>query len=813
MIEANTAQRVRDALFGQKYNLLLGAGVSLDSTDRYGKELQGAEDLRKSLCALTGSRESSPLWRVAGNLTPAQVDTHLTQPYHGCKAGFTLKLLTRFAWRTAFTLNIDDALENAYEGDPGRLQSLLPVNYTRTYETFRNPQELPLIHLHGSVRYPNDRYIFSLQEYASVQRGMNAWVHMLSGLIISEPFIIAGTTLFEPDLEYFLAHRPSNAPVISRAPSILVEPFPDAGTRKDCEKLNLILVEAGLHEFLSWLAQEFGNPPSPLALREPIARPRVSSQPSTYSSAAFWSDFDFVAVSDATTPTTSSEPSAFAFGRPPSWDDIRARRDVLLQDQLHPIDEVRRWHVSNDANQFVCLVGRAGSGKSTTIRRIAVELAAHGIQVFYLKATAGFDVASAFEFLSLVEDPIVLVTDSLAEHGDQLADLVAQLDGLKRLCVLGTERQYRMRLVREFLADLPYREFEVGRWRVEERTELIRRYSAMGIVGTRDAIADPRQFAAKLSDDTVAEAACRILNDFRPLRTIVRSLWNDTLAGGRPAYLAVALAYYCHPVGIRRDIVSSLYHSELIEELAVDDAPLRLATHPDDTDYLVPANPTLAALLIEELSRIKPQRLLEITAQLANGLAPFVTRHTIKQRTPEARLAGRLFDADGAIPEVLKDGFDTFYELTLERWKWNSRYWEQRALWVGARDRLLSIQHARQAVAIERHPFPMTTLANVLFCAITETKPPRDEYFAEALSLMKETIRIESNWERGRTRKAYWVLLNGVADFKNVGGTLTPRQSVSVERAANDALRIYAPDSDIHERASDVLRLLTSGDS
>lgn len=810
MIDADTANRVRDALFSQRYNLLLGAGVSLDSTDRNGKLLLGAEDLRKSLCTITDSRESSPLWRVAGHLTPAQVDEHLTRPFLGCRAGPTLKQLPQFAWRTAFTLNIDDALESAYEYSSQRLQSLISVNYTREFETFRNPQELPLIHLHGFVRLPDEKYVFSLQEYAAVQKGMNAWAHMLSSLIVSEPFIVAGTTLFEPDLEFFLAHRPSNAKIMSRAPSILVEPFPDAGTRKDCEKLNFLLVEATLDDFLSWLLREFGPAPSPLSLREPSARPRMISQPSKLSSTAFWSDFDFITQSDRGVATPLNGPSAFAFGRPPSWDDIRNKRDVPLQNQLPLIDEIRRWQVSDDPNQFVCLVARAGAGKSTTMRRVAADLTAHGLQVFYLKARGGFDVTSAFEYFSQVEDPVIVVTDSLAEHGDQLVDLIKQIAGAKRVCVLGAERQYRMRLVGEILIDLPCRQFDGGRWQVEERTELIRRYSSMGVVGNPDAIADPKRFSSKINEDTVAEAVCRILNDFRPLRTIVRSLWNDTFSNGRPVYLAVALAYYCHPVGIRRDVIFSLYPSDLIDELSLEDAPLRVSTHPDDTDYLVPANSTLATLLLEELSRLNPQRLLEISVELANALAPFVTRHTIKQRTSEARFAGRLFDADGVMPELLKDRFDSFYEMTIERWRWNSRYWEQRALWVGARDRRLSIQHARYAVAIERHPFPMTTLAKVLFSAIVETTPPKLEYFAEALELMRETLRIEESWERGRTRKAYATIMDGVVGFMKVGGILTPRQSDFVRRSMSDALSHFSPDSDIHERAQDLLRRVTN---
>lgn len=811
MLDPNVVDRVRNALFAQKYNLLVGAGVSLDSLDRHNKPLLSAEDLRQNLCKLTGSRDTSPLWRVAGLLTPQQIEDHLTRPYLGCRAGPTVRALTRFAWKTAFTLNIDDALENAYETNTGRLQTIVPVNYTREYETFRNPQELPLIHLHGFVRNPDDRYVFSLQEYATLQRGLNPWVHTLSGLIVSEPFVIAGTALFEPDLEYFFSHRASKADILARAPSILVEPSPDAGTRRDCERLGLVLVQAKLEEFLSWLIVQFGIPPTPLALREPLRRPQVVAQSPVHTSVAFWSDFDFVSPPSADPAKLGGIPSAFLFGRQPTWEDIDKKLDVPLHGQLQLIDEVRRWQASDDDNQVVCLSGRAGSGKTTTIRRVASELATRDLQVFYVKARGGIDIDSATSFISSVVDPLVIATDSFAEHGDQLVDLMKEIGKKKRVCILAAERQYRMGLVRDLLEDTPHKLISTEQWRVDERTELVRRYTTYGLVGNADAVSNPRSFANQLADDTVAEAVCRILNDFRPLRVIVRSLWNDTIQSGRAAYLVTALAYYCHPVGIRRDVVLSMCPEDLLSDLAAHEAPLRVVPLADDDAYLVPGNPTLAALLVEEMSRLKPMRLLEIAVQLANSLAPFVTRHTIKQRTTEARLAGRLFDADGVLPELLKEKFDDFYDLTLDQWKWNSRYWEQRALHISERDRPLAIQHARHAVAIERHPFPMTTLAKVLFSAATDENPVRHDYFKEALALMEETLRIEAQWERGRTRKAYWTLFDGTLEYLQAGGRLTVHQVQVINRAIGDSQKSFSSGTEkIHQCATQLSSLINT---
>jgi hypothetical protein len=808
LLDADLARRVRDSLYAQHYNLLLGAGASLDSTDRRKKKLLGAEELRKNLCTATQSRESSPLWRVAGLLSAQQIQSYLTEPYLGCLAGPTLQAITRFVWKQAFTLNIDDALENAYERDPTRLQSIVPVNYTREFETFRNPQELPVIHLHGFVRSPADKYVFSLQEYASAQAGMNAWVHVLSQLIVTEPFIIAGTALFEPDLEYFIAHRPSSSQVLARAPSILVEPFPDAGTRRDCDRLNLVLVEATLVDFLAWMAKEFGPAPTPLALIQPQDTPRSISVASTFSRTAFWSDFDF--VTSGAPASTKLTTSAFTFGRPPSWDDLKERRDVPLQEQLPVVDEVRRWQDSSEQSEFVCLEGFAGSGISTSVRRIAIDLTTHGLQVFHLKAHGNFDMQSAVEVLVSMADPLVITTESLAEHGDQLIDLYLQLrQKKKRVCFVGGERQYRMRLVREILSEVQARYLPTGEWRLDERTELIKRYLDLGLIGDSNAIDDPRKFSTQIAKDTVAEAVCRILNDFRPLRTIVRSLWNDTTAGGRPAYLATALAYYCHPVGVRRDVIAGLYRDDLVADLAMEHAPLRLLEHPDDSDFLIPANPTLASLLIQELARVQPDRLLQVIVELANAIEPLVTRHTIKQRTAEARLAGRLFDADGLMPDLVKDRFDRFFELTNDKWRWNSRYWEQRALWVGSSNRPLSIQHARHAVSIERHPFPLTTLAQVLFAASAESEPFDAYFFGEALDLIEETMKIEANWERGRTRASYRALLEGVSGYLDAGGQMNQKQKDFAKKTIADLIHHFSRDPDFTARGERVLASLS----
>jgi hypothetical protein len=95
------------------YNLLLGAGVSLDSTNGDGVGLLSGNALRQRLCEVTQLSETTSLQRAASALTPSQIDVELTQRFSRCKSGPSAQPIPRFLWKRIFTLNIDDVLDEA----------------------------------------------------------------------------------------------------------------------------------------------------------------------------------------------------------------------------------------------------------------------------------------------------------------------------------------------------------------------------------------------------------------------------------------------------------------------------------------------------------------------------------------------------------------------------------------------------------------------------------------------------------------------------------------------------------------------------
>src|ERR1017187_3907072 len=227
MIPVTDFDAFKTTLLGGGYNLLLGSGASLDSQNVFGEELRSAEKLRKDLCQLKNVNPNTNLQRVYGLLDEKERKRELVDRYVNCKAAFSLHALPRYLWRRMFSFNIDDVIESLYAAIRDPKQKLVPLNFDAPFEPTPDRRELHAIHLHGWVGKADSGFVFSYAEYARAMSSLNPWMHLLSEILATESFIIAGTSLNEIDLEYYLSHRTTSTPRRGRGPSLLIEPFPD----------------------------------------------------------------------------------------------------------------------------------------------------------------------------------------------------------------------------------------------------------------------------------------------------------------------------------------------------------------------------------------------------------------------------------------------------------------------------------------------------------------------------------------------------------------------------------------------------------
>jgi hypothetical protein len=219
--------------------------------------------------------------------------------------------------------------------------------------------------------------------------GLNPWMHVLSEIMATEPFIIAGTSLNEVDLEFYLQHRTEITPRRGQGPSLLIEPHPTVVTRADCERHGLTLVEATFGEFMAWLQREFPSPPRVIDLLVPDAGSLFRGL-TPIQLIKLFSDFELVAASDC---PLSSVPGPFLYGREPEWQDLNQHVDIERADNA----AIARLLAVDAASspKLVLILDDAGTGKTTVAKRVAHSLARAGKPVLSVKTLSRIDAENA----------------------------------------------------------------------------------------------------------------------------------------------------------------------------------------------------------------------------------------------------------------------------------------------------------------------------------------------------------------------------------------------------------------------------------
>jgi SIR2-like domain len=801
MINEAILNQMAGSLIAGKYNLFLGSGVSLNSSNIQGA-LPGVGQLKNDLCKLKNVRESSSLQRVYSTLTPMERQTHVIDRFKSSQAGPTLMKLRDFNWRRVFSLNIDNALELAY-AQPNSRQDVVPIHFNDDYSEERDIQKLQVIHLHGWVGRPDDEIVFSHAEYVRQMKSINPWMVLLTQFLPVEPFIIAGSSLEEVDLEFYLSHRKPSTVRTDRGPSILVEPNPDTATRGDCERYGLNLFHGTAEQFFDRLNQQFPKRPLPIELVTPSSRRLFPSGTGNKTILSF--DADFEVVPALVTP--SSGPTKFLYGNVPTWSDLEGNTDISREATSKFLDELET-ELRNGiiSPKFYLISENTGTGKTTVLRRVGFELAKRGHKVISCSAISQIDSQLTAEAIDLIDDPLVILVD-YADHGSGFEDTLLRASK-KDILLIGAERDYRLKYIESISANEVISSDNALGMTNDEALSLVQKFNEMGLVGHRDAAAQPMRFASNIQHDSIAIACCRILNDFRPLDVIVRSLFKAANIGACERYIAISLAHFCFRGGVRYEILTSAFGNDVIDEQLKGNHALPVAYSDRGSDFLVPANSTLASRTLDMASKEATKQLLSVFLRLGKAIAPRVNRLAIKRRSPEAKLAGRLFDFDTVVKPLIGDFAEELYHEVQDEWRWNSRYWEQLALlnlskfyeFKGTEDGQLrlrnAVQYARHAVSIEEHPLSLTTLGKVIFVELEEISYSDDSLIDEVFRRLARSIEIE----RRRLRQSghpYLILFKGARNLLDAGKSLTLPQKQKLQELIAYVKTSFSSDQDL----------------
>jgi hypothetical protein len=473
----------------------------------------------------------------------------------------------------------------------------------------------------------------------------------------------------------------------------------------------------------------------------------------------FFSEFEAIDFGDN---VTDKKLSPFDYGYDPSYHDIITHKDIQREINKKIYSELLA-KTKGTENYLVLVTGLFYNGKSTSVMRCLNDLSLAGNTIYKLKLLSGFNIENTLQSLKYANTKTILYFDSLAEYINQATSL---LEKCNNLLVIGTERQYRVEHVKKVFTEKIIT-IDCNLLYDKEIEQLIEKYRILGIVTNTRILSNIDGYIASNRKLTIGEHVCNILQNFIPLEQKLPALldYYKTIEDIK-ALIIMSMGYYCFAGGINYSIVQTLLSSRYDLWFHFrGEVPFLFCFNKENNDYIIPQNKLLSDKLLQYL--LKNNRILvqEVYKSILIQLSYYVNRMNIIRRTPEARLASKMLDIDKTLYYFFDDKAEQLLLSIEKEWGWNSRYWEQRALYYIDIDIDMAIKHAKQAVSIEKHQYPLTTLGKILFKKMEKCKNEEMiRYFEEGATHTLDAMILEDR-KNSITIHPFMALVNGCIAF------------------------------------------------
>ena len=624
-------------------------------------------------------------------------------------------LIPRLRWPCIWTFNIDDVIESAY----GQCTERAQLRETVLWKDRPRPldglsEAVPIAHLHGYVgttpSVSDPQLVFSVPEYLAAMQSSSrsTWQTTFRSYFPSYPVIIIGARLAE-EIDFAEIVRQGNTALSYGRPSIVVLPSISDFQRSEFERWGLTPVVCTGEAFLNHLVAGVDQ------------RSAVMATSSLYSSLYTERTLCMRADPSVSPPLPASTSHDFYGGHEPDWSDITRDLDAVPRWVERLVNEIGPPERVPTVQLCYVLCGEPFTGKSTGLLRLERELQTVGWEPIHLIGWERLDTEEVLKYFAdrpravLFVDPVWFDANEL----DRLLRSASTKD--QRLLIIGTDRTRRLQYIKNVLslrfligAVTPVVEFDITDglwWAIVRRRRLHARLGRLEGVGEAEA---KLYFVERGRDLYSALAQLEDANGFVERGVEVFSSLT------REQQTAFAVISLVGSVGLPVPsatiaAVAGLRVVKLIESLGPAGALGEwVAIDRHQVGVVRLRHQYLGELVVSgRVALPEGVSFLELALGVCLAIAGRVSVEAIRQGTLEYRIAAELMDEKLVKRLAGSSEVDSWYASLEESYRWNARYWEQRAL---AQDENLdrAYSFAQRALQLRRDGFTLNTLGTVL---------------------------------------------------------------------------------------------------
>lgn len=388
MFTSSDEQFLLRAMNQNRAILFMGAGASHSAQNSLGTDvpLSGAlsEDMW-SFLEYEGEYDNTPLpdmyQAVLGSGLPfSQIEDFLNSRLLCSSVPDRYDQLTRPVWYRIYTTNVDDLLDIVWRRSSKSKLDVLTFPKDDVHERDQLLRVTQAVFLHGKLPCRPDEVTFSTRQYAKRAIGHDPLYEQFVRDYTSLPVVFVGTELNEPLFWQYIELREARGQAASeqRPKSFLISKRISPAKKATLKDLNVVPVEATVDDFLGWIASKSGEIDGPnevLRLTLPSLA-YLGGKQQSQNLGEFAVAFHNVPVSR---PTDDAGRSKYLLGTTPKWEDILNDLDAPRSITGDIVQEIFNLHKSEPKVHLLPILGSAGCGKSTILRRVGVTLAQSGI--------------------------------------------------------------------------------------------------------------------------------------------------------------------------------------------------------------------------------------------------------------------------------------------------------------------------------------------------------------------------------------------------------------------------------------------------